>query len=426
MRCFKLDPSRWEVIEILLDSDDYPLFSDDDPDSPLIDTDTEGIRDADLGSLTVVISMKHGLRHTCPCCGCLMKVHKWVHTTIACPPILGMRARVRICLPQMYCPSCKAYHNARCPLAIPGCTYTKLTKIQVAGVAMRETLKSTAQTCGVGEWVVSDIVHRIVSGGKPYRDLSDTCILFIDEIQSAKGQNYVTMVADQNHKMISGVEGHDSDSIRAIRDDLISCGCDPNNIELISVDMSTAYMSGIRKHFPNATVILDKFHIIKMPNDAVDKVRKRTNRDLKKDGKPYPKWSKYTVLYHKENHDEKHKARMEEIRLLNPELARAFDLKEEFCRFFEAADKEAAREWFYDWYNRANLSGIPEMQDVARRLFERLEDMLNWFDHRISNGVAEGMNSVYKRIKAAAYGFRKPQYLIDFCMFRKGCLKVSI
>ncbi len=426
IKLYRLDPERWEFVDIVFDSDEFLLFSDEDPDRPIVDTDTEGICDADLGSVTVFISMKHNLRHTCSCCGKAMNIHKWLDTTLDCPPILGMKSRARISVPQLFCRSCEIYRKARCPLAIPNCTYTKLTKIQVASVAMRETLKSTAKTCGVGEWIVSDIIHTIVDEGKAKRDLSGTKILFIDEIQSAKGQNYVTMTADQDHVTIAGELGHDMDSIKATRDELVLHGGDPSQIEFVSIDMSAAYKAGIKKYFPNATIIPDKFHVLKMPSDAVNEVRKRTNRELKKEGKEYPKGVRFTVLYNKENQDEKHKARMEVIRVLNPTLALAFDIKEEFREFYEAPDKEAARERFQKWYDRANLSKIPEMQDVASRLADRLEDLLNWFDHRISNGVAEGMNSVYKRIKAAAYGFRKPQYLIDFCMFRKGRLKVSI
>lgn len=426
VKCFKLDPDRWEIVRIEPDNGRIPLFSDQDPDAPILCSDTDSIRDLDFGSVVVHISMKHGLRHTCSCCGGVQNVHKWLHTTLSCPPVLCMRAEACIYVPQLYCPSCDAYRNARCPLAIQNCTYTKLTKIHVASVATKQTMKSTAETCGVGEWIVADVVHKVVDEGKASRNLTGTRVMFIDEIQSVHGQNYVTMVADQDHKMISGVEGHDADSIRAIKDDIVSCGCDPDGIELISVDLSSAYRSGILEHFPKAVIILDRFHIVKMANEVVDKVRKRTNRELKKDGKEFPKRVKYTVLYRKRNQDEKQMARMEEVRLLNPELAKAFDLKEEFCDFFESPDGETARARFQDWYDRANLSGIAEMQDLARRLSNRLEDIIRWFDHRISNGVAEGMNSVYKRIKADAYGFRKPRNLIDFCMFRKGQLKVSI
>ena len=426
LKAFRLDSRHWQIIDFDIDQGSVPCFSDDSPDDPIIETTTDCLRDFDMGSMTVHISMRHGRRFICQDCGTLQKVHKWIDTDYSCPPILFMRTKVRIKVPQLYCPCCSKYRKARCPLVVPNHSYTRLTKFEVACVGMSQTVRSTSESCRIGEGIVSEIIHDIVEEGKAERDLSNVTTLFMDEIQSTSGHNYVTMVADQDHRLICGVLGHDADSVKAVRDDIASCGCDIDSIRLISVDMSTGYKAGVKEHFPKSKTILDRFHIVKMVNESVDKVRKRTNRELKADGLDYPKNVKYTVLYRESNHDERNRARMDEVRLLNPDLARAFDLKEEFCCFFEASNKRTARSLFFRWYNRVKGSHIPEMIDVARRLFKRLNDILRWFDNRLSNGVAEGMNSVYKRIKADAYGFKKPDNLIDFCLFRKGCLNVSI
>lgn len=150
------------------------------------------------------------------------------------------------------------------------------------------------------------------------------------------------------------------------------------------------------------------------------------NRELKSAGQVFSKGVKYTFLYRRKNHDEKHKTRMEEVKLYNKELALAFDLKKEFFELFSCPDKMAARSAFFSWYNRCRGSHIKEMIDVSKRLLKRLNDILRYFDHRITNAVSEGMNSVYKRIKAAAYGYKKEENLINMCLFRKGNLRISI
>ena len=234
------------------------------------------------------------------------------------------------------------------------------------------------------------------------------------------------MVADQNHRAICGVNGHDIGSVREVKAWLESKCCDVNKIEYVSADMSTAYKSGVAECFPNANLIIDKFHLDKMVNEAADKVRKRTNRELHSAGLDFPKRVKYTILYRRKNHDEKHKARMEQVRLYNKDLALAFDLKEEFFELFSSSDKNAARSAFFSWYNRCRGSHIEEMIEVSGRLLRRLNDILRYFDHRITNAVSEGLNSVYKRIKAAAYGYKNELNLIQMCLFRKGDLKLSI
>lgn len=49
----------------------------------------------------------------------------------------------------------------------------------------------------------------------------------------------------------------------------------PDKIQYISMDMYPAFKGGAREYFPNAKIIYDKFHIVKMMNDAIDKVRRK-------------------------------------------------------------------------------------------------------------------------------------------------------
>ena len=118
---------------------------------------------------------------------------------------------------------------------------------------------------------------------------------------------------------------------------------------------------------------------------------------------------------------------MDEIRIYAPELALSFDLKEEFFSIFEdCLDRHSARSRFFSWYNRVRGSKIPEFIRFSKNMMRRLNDILRCFDHAITNAVAEGLNSKYKKIKSAAYGFRKPENFIDMCLFRMGRLKLWI
>ncbi len=422
----RLNTERWEVTgaEVLLG--DIGLFSDEDPDAPVLETTSDDLRSFDTGSMCIHVSMKHGLRHVCKKCERPMMINKWVSTEYKSSPVMGMRTTVLVSVPKFHCPQCHRYPKAKCPLVVENHTYTKLMKFEVLESLSQETAKSTAEACRIGISAVLDVLAETVEYGRSQQDMSGTTTLFIDEIQSTHGQNYITMVADQDHVALEGTSGHDIESVRRIRDYLVSKGGDPLNIRYVCADMLKAYKSATKLFFPNAKLIIDHFHLAKLAGVAVDDVRKRTNRELKKADEYYPKHVKYTVLYRESHQNEKHQARMEDIRLHNPELATAFDLKEEYLDAFEAKDKRQARSLFMSWYNRARSSKIPEMADLANRVLVRLNDILRWFDHRISNAVSEGLNNTYKKIKSAAYGFRKEQNLIDMCLFRKGRLAVRI
>ena len=426
VRMLRLDPKHWVCLGISVDSGDISQFSDSEPDSPVIETTTYHLRDLDRGSICIFISMKSGIRHVCQTCNCAVSIKKYVTHQFDSSPLSGMRTKISVRVPQVHCESCGGYPTVRCPLVVFNHTYTKLLKFDALSTLSEETVSATSSACRVGEGIVFDILDDAVQKGLETQDLSDVNTLFIDEIQSTHGQNYISMGADQNHRAISGVLDHNIESVRETSEWLKSKGCDPDQIEYVCCDMSTAYKSGVKKYFKNAKIIIDHFHLNKSVNDALDAARKRTNRELKANGLEYPKNVKYTVLHREKNHNDVHKERMNEIRLYNPELAKAFDLKEEFFEFFSCPDPHTARSAFFRWYNHARASKIPEMVDVARRMLKRLNDILRWFDHRISNAVSEGLNNAYKKIKSAAFGYRKPENLINMCLFRKGRLDVVI
>lgn len=426
LETMRLDVKRWEYKGCEIIRGDVGIFDDGDPDGHILVTGTAGLKEVDRGTAVIHISCRHGLRHECEFCGKVMSVNKWVDTSYHSSPMGGMRTVVRISVPQMICRGCRTYRKVRCPLVVENHTYTKLLKLDVLAMLADNTVKDTAEACRIGNWIVYDILEETVLEGIASQDLSGITTLFIDEIQSRRGHNYVTMVADQDHRMVCGVKGHEIRSVHDVKDWLVSKGCDVNKIEYVSADMSPAYKTGVAECFPKAKLIIDVFHLVKMVNEAADKTRKRTNRELKAAGIDYPKGVKYTILYRRKNHDEKNQERMEQVKLFNKELAVAFDLKEEFCEFFSSPDMKKARSIFFGWYNRCRGSHIPEMVDVSRRLLRRLNDILRYFDHRITNAVSEGMNSVYKRVKAAAYGYKNEDNLIHMCLFRKGDLRIRV
>ena len=426
LKMLRLNPERWECTGIAVEPGSLRMFSDSDPDAPIVETTTDYIRCMDRGSVDIHISSRSGLRHICPNCGKVASIKKYVKHSFDSSPLCGMKTKVSVRVPQLYCHECEVYPVVRCPLVVFNHTYTKLLKLDVLSILSEETVSATASACKIGDGIVFDILNETVEDGKKSQNASNVDTVYLDEFQSTHGHNYITMGADQDHRAVTGVLGHDIKSVEETRDWLQSKGCPPEQIKFVCADMSVAYKSGVKSCFPNAKIIIDHFHLNKAVNEALDTVRKRTNRKLKSDGCEYPKNVKYTVLHRKENQNDLHKERMEEIRLLNPELAKAFDLKEEFFMFFDCEGREVARSRFFTWYNHAKHSKIKEMADVAGRMLKRLNDILRWFDHRISNAVSEGLNNAYKKIKSAAYGYRKPENLIDMCLFRKGRLQVRI
>ena len=105
-------------------------------------------------------------------------------------------------------------------------------------------------------------------------DLNSFHILGIDKFSVHKGHKYMTSFSDidASHVIFTG-ESRRKEVIEEFADDMKERGYDLRDIDLICCDMWDPYLSGIGKHIPGASVVFDRFHIMKQMNEAIEKVR---------------------------------------------------------------------------------------------------------------------------------------------------------
>ena len=106
-------------------------------------------------------------------------------------------------------------------------------------------------------------------------DFSEVKSIGVDETSRAKGHKYVSVFIDlDTSRVIHVCEGKDASTIESFKDDLEQHKGSNKNIKNFCCDMSPAFISGIENSFPNASITFDKFHVMKLMNEAVDKVRR--------------------------------------------------------------------------------------------------------------------------------------------------------
>lgn len=211
----------------------------------------------------------------------------------------------------------------------------------------------------------------------------------------------MTLFADMEaSKIIYVTEGKDHETIARFSDDLVTHGGDPNAITDISMDMSKAFIKGARKTFPKAEMTFDRFHVINLLNQAVDKTRRAEQKfhpELKK--------TRYDWLSNEKNVKEANKERFESLRKSSLLTARAYHLKTVFQELYEQPAPKAAA-WFTRWYYWATHSHIEPMIAVAKTLMASLPGIMRWFESGLTNGYLEGANSLVQAAKARARGFQ--------------------
>ena len=236
-------------------------------------------------------------------------------------------------------------------------------------------------------------------------DYSEVTVVGIDETSVRKNHVYVSLFVDiEEKRTIFVTEGRDHTVIQAFVSDLVAHGGQPDNIEQVSCDMSPAFIKGVEANLPNASVVFDRFHVSKVINEAVDKVRKS---EVEKN--PILKGSKYIFLKNRENLTTYQKQQLEGIRLsgLNLKTMKALNIREAFQQIYQAPTSEMFDKLLRKWYFWATHSRIEPIKQAAYTIQRHWSGIVNWFDYKISNGILEGFNSIFQAAKAKARGYRR-------------------
>ena len=132
---------------------------------------------------------------------------------------------------------------------------------------------------------------------------------------------------------------------------------------------------------------------------AVDAVRKAEHRRLRAAGDEALKGTKYLWLYAKENLPESERERFAALRALHLKTGRAWAIKESLRELWGYRRKGWALRHWKRWYIWATHSRLAPMVKVARMIRGHLDNVLTYFDHRITNATSEGLNSKIQAVK---------------------------
>jgi transposase len=119
------------------------------------------------------------------------------------------------------------------------------------------------------------MLHAHVEAARARADWSEVIWVGADEMNRKKGHNYVTVFADLAQKrVLFGTEGKDASVWERFAQELQAHNGHPKAITQVAIDMSPAYIKGVRENFANAAMVFDKFHVIQEANEGVEAVRR--------------------------------------------------------------------------------------------------------------------------------------------------------
>jgi transposase len=325
---------------------------------------------------------------------------------------IGRRATfVVLPIPRVECQACGVVRQVKIPFADPRRSYTNSFERYALDLGRRMTIRDVAQHLGVSWDVIKDLQKRDLSRRFAKPKLKHLRHLAIDEIAIAKGHRYLTVVLDLDSGAVVFVG--DGKGAKALTPFWKRLRGSKAKIEAVAMDMAPAYRAAVSTHLPKATIVFDRFHVMKLFNEKLSDLRRALHREATDVmQKKVLKGTRWLLLKAAENldKDKDEKSRLEEALALNKSLATAYYLKEDLRQFWEQPGKKFATLFLDGWLKRAESSGIKTLQQMAQSLAAHRSGLLAYYDFMITSGPMEGTNNKIKTMKRQAYGFRDREF----------------
>ena len=175
---------------------------------------------------------------------------------------------------------------------------------------------------------------------------------------------------------------------------------------------NSPYRDVAKAFFPNAKIIIDRFHVVRYCTEVMDNVRRSFQKTLPDDQKKYFKRSRKLLLAHRDRLTEEDRTAVDVMLRFSEKLLQAYALKEAFYDFMAASSRAEADRKLDFCLDSCDLLNLPECNACRRMLVNWRPYILNAFDVRLSNGFTEACNNAIKTLKRVAFGFR------NFASFR--------
>lgn len=353
------------------------------------------------------IDFERGSTFPCPLCGRACKaydaeVKKWRHLDF-----WDWKTYMHARVPRTRCETCKKVTQIPVKWSRPLSHFTSHFEAWAMRLMAEMPVNAAARELREHDTRMWRIFHYYVDKAMAELDLTGVKRVAIDETSSRRGHRYITLFVDVDTKtVLFATEGKGKDTLERFRTHLTAKGAAVEQVEEICCDMSPAFIRGVQDYFPQAEITFDKFHVMKMVNEAVDEVRIQEQKKM-----PVLKHTKYIWLKNKVNLKDEQKVTLEKLSESNLQTGRAYRLK------LAMQDLWTTKHIFADLYLRewigwATRSQLDPMVRLAKTIKQHEEGILRWFHSKMTNGLLEGINGLVQAAKRRARGYRNVENLI--------------
>lgn len=348
-------------------------------------------------------------KHTCPCCGTVTdRVHDYRMQVIKDVPLardtfLHLRKR------RYRCDCGKRFFEINTFLP----RYYRVTTRLVAEImfAFKKTVSAKEIGC---RYNVSSVTAMRYFNQFNQRITMLPKVISLDEFKgNSGGQKYNSIIVDPEKRIVLDVlpNRFENNLIK-----YFSQFPNKNDVKYFVCDMNPHFRQVAKICFPQATIVADKYHVIRQVYWAMEKVRKNEQNKLSARFRKYFKKSRNLLMKQTEKLSEEEMDRLSLMFEIAPRLADAYRIKNDFITVIRSNSSIEGKQRLVDWLFSVEVMDLPEFHDCTKAYHNWFQEIINSMDVPWTNGYIEGCNNKTKVLKRVSYGMR------NFSHFRKRIL----
>jgi transposase len=298
---------------------------------------------------------------------------------------------------------------------VGSCSYTYGLMAELADARKKQAIATLAETYHLGYKLVESIILKAGRAKLEKRKEKPLPIvhLGIDEISLHKGQgNYVLVLTDLQRRIVLDIlaDRHKQSLIAFLKQP--PQGLDLSSLDTVAIDLWSQYREAVQEVYPTVDIVADRFHVVQNLHEAIHQIRRDLQAQAHNDTeKKNLKGLRYLLLKNKENLSETDQERLQVLAQTQPQLYHLWQLRQDLHDWYEEqTTPETALLTLDLWLQQAQALALPPLDKFCQTLTNWKDQIVSFFNHRITSGFVEGMNSKIKLLKRIAFGIPNFQH----------------
>lgn len=353
--------------------------------------------------------------HYCPVCGTITgKVHDYRTQIVRDVSICGYNTILHLRKRRHVCPDCGKRFDEHIDFLPRYRQFTNRVNLQVHRQLKEcRSIKSIAKDNNMSPPTAAKLVNEI---DFKTRNLPE--VLAIDEFKgNAEGEKFQCILADPKNRRI--VDVLPTRRHEMIRHYLLGYN-NRKDVRFVVMDMTGGYRKLMKELFPQAKIIVDKYHYVRQITYAIERVRVEEQKRLSGTWRRYFKKSKYLLLKDTERLTTEDRIQLENLFRISEPLRKAYALKQQFEYVKASTSREEAAKRLSKWILDAQSSKLIDFMKVSLTYQNWSKEILNSFEYPYTNGYIEGCNNRIKVLKRVSFGMPR------FARFRRRIMHIMI